>query len=77
MKKACKKQQIKESIFPKKVLIIVGLSVVILSFAALVMYQLDYFRYIILILEAVILFLLRNKLFYALRQMRKGKENER
>lgn len=77
MKKACKKNQIKEAIFPEKVLIIIGLFVVILSFAALVMYQLDYFRYIILILEAVILFLLRNKLFYALRQMRKGKEDER
>ena len=53
---------------------LIALGVLILSLAMLGMYRLHYFRYMVLVLEAVVLFGFRRKLLRALKQIRKGEE---
>ena len=50
--------------------------VLLATFMVLGMYKLSYFRYVLLVLEILVLLGLRKKLFGVLKQMRKGaKEN--
>ena len=76
MKRACKRNGVPERIFPEKLLLLIAACVLMLSFVVLGMYRLGYFRYVILVLEAAVLWSLRTRLFHVLQQMRKGvKEN--
>lgn len=72
MKHACKKHHSEANIFPEKLLLLIALGVILVTFILLGMYRMSYFRYVILALEAVVLFCLRKKLFAVLKQMRKG-----
>ena len=74
MKRACRWHQVQENIFSEKILLLIALGVLILSLAMLGMYRLHYFRYMVLVLEAVVLFGFRRKLLRALKQSRKGEE---
>ena len=72
MKHACKKHHSDANIFPEKLLFLIALGVILVTFTLLGMYRMSYFRYVILALEAVVFFCLRKKLFAVLKQMRKG-----
>lgn len=72
MKRACRRNQVKEKIFPEKTLLMLSLCVLMLSCMMLLMYYLGYLRYVILAVEAVALFCFRRKLLNVLKQIRKG-----
>lgn len=76
MKRACRLQNLQGNIFPEKMLLLMVVCVLLATFMVLGMYKLSYFRYVLLVLEILVLLGLRKKLFGVLKQMRKGaKEN--
>lgn len=78
MKRACRKHEIKDRIFPDKLLLLMTICVFVMSVLALEMYRLKYFRYAILAVGIAVLFALRNRLLGTLNQIQKGaRENEK
>lgn len=74
MKRACCQNQVQENIFSESALLAIALCVLALSLAVLGMYQLNYFRYVILLLEILVVFGFRRKLIRVWKQMRKGEK---
>lgn len=72
MKRACKRHQVKEAIFPEKLVLGVSAAVVTLSLAMMGMYTLGPLRYLVLGIEAIVIFCLRGKLLRVLKQISKG-----
>lgn len=71
MRRACRCHRM-PFIFSQKLLLAVCIGVIALSFSGMAMYFLNWFRYVFLAAEALLLFCLRKKIFSALRQIRKG-----
>lgn len=74
MKRACRFQKLQENIFPERMLLIAVIGVLLATFMILGMYKLSYFRYVSLVLEGIVLFCFRKKLYEVLKRMRKGAE---
>ena len=72
MKRACFKNQVKDYIFFEKILGLSAVCVCMLSLLMLVLYKLGYYRYVVLILEAGLIYIFRKKLFAVLKHIRKG-----
>ena len=74
MKRACRRNQVRENIFPEYLLLAIVLCVLVLSLAVLGLYKLSYFRYVILLLEILAVLGCRRKLIRVWNQLRKGEE---
>lgn len=72
MKRACRRHQVEEPIFPAKLMLVICTGVVVLSFVVLGMYHLGWLRYVILAAEAIAAFCLRKKLYSLLKHIKKG-----
>jgi len=72
MKRACRRNQVTQPIFPGKLMLLICAAVVALSFAVLGMYRLGWLRYVILAAEAIAAFCLRKKLYSLLKHIKKG-----
>lgn len=76
MKRTCRKHRICENIFPEKLLLMVAICVCVVSVLVLELYNLNYIRYVILLIGVVTLFGLRDWLAGALNQIQKGAEKK-
>ena len=74
MKRACRRNQVRENIFTEYLLLAIVLCVLVLSLAVLGLYKLSYFRYVILLLEILAVLGCRRKLIRVWNQLRKGEE---
>ena len=72
MKRACRRRKIPERVFQEKTLLLICIGVVILAFAAMGLYRMQYYRYAALALMLVMLFACWKKLAPVFRQMAKG-----
>ena len=70
MKRACRKHQTPAAIFPERLLLVLAIGVVALSGLALCLYGMGYIRYIVILLEAVLVLCFRKKLFSFLKSMK-------
>lgn len=72
MKRACRRHEVPVPIFHAKLLFCLCIAVVLLAFIAMALYRLGIFRYIVIVLEGIVLFLCRDKLRLLLHAIQKG-----
>ncbi|MCI5648712.1 MAG: oligosaccharide flippase family protein [Fusicatenibacter sp.] len=70
MKRACRKNQVREAVFPVKLLLLSAVVVILLTFVSLAMYRMNSLRYVILALEAVLLFAFRRQLLGVIKKIK-------
>ena len=70
MKKTCRKHRASEAIFPERLLLLLSLGIVVLAGVVLVLYGLGYVRYGVFLLEVILIFCFRRKLFDFLKSMK-------
>ena len=70
MKKACRKHQTSGAIFPEKLLLLLSFGVVALAGLILVLYGLGYVRYGVFLMEVILIFCFRKRLFQFLKSMK-------
>src|SRR5699024_5776453 len=72
MKRACRRKDLPEKVFREKNLLAISSGVILLSFAAMGLYRLQYFRYAALAAALILAFAFRKRLIAVFRQMGKG-----
>lgn len=72
MRRACRRNGIREHLFQEHALLFISIGVVVLSFAALLMYCSDILRYSVMILAVVVILMFRKKITALIRQFRRG-----
>lgn len=78
MKRTCRKEMLQEEIFPEKALLLIMIGVIFTTFMTMGMYKLSYARYVIILLEMIVLLVFGKRLLGVLKQIRRGaKEDER
>jgi O-antigen/teichoic acid export membrane protein len=70
MKKACRKHQNSGAIFPEKLLLLLSVGIVSLAGLILVLYGLGYVRYGVFLMEVILIFCFRKRLFQFLKSMK-------
>lgn len=72
MKRACRRKDLPEKVFQEKNLLAISSGVILLSFAAMGLYRLQYFRYVAFAAALILTFAFRKRLIAVFRQMGKG-----
>lgn len=72
MKRACRHRELPEKVFQENTLLAISTGVILLSFAAMWLYRLQYFRYVALAAALTVAFAFRKRLIAVFRQMGKG-----
>ena len=72
MKRACRRKALPEKVFQEKNLLAISSGVILLSFAAMGLYRLQYFRYVAFAAALILTFAFRKRLIAVFRQMGKG-----
>lgn len=71
MKHACRAHGVSEPIFPEKLILCICAAVFGLTFVSMGLYTLGLIRYVIIVAEAVLIFIFRKKLLSLLKQIKK------
>ena len=72
MKRACRRKDLPEKVFREKNLLAISSGVILLSFAAMGLYRLQYFRYAALAATLILAFAFRKRLIAVFHQIGKG-----
>ena len=70
MRRICRKHRVSEGVFPEKLLLMLSVGMVLLAGLVCGLYRLGFVRYVVFLVEAILLILFRKKLFGFLKAMK-------